>query len=78
MLQVRRLYSTLRIAFSFKEEKDNNKEKENDFIFDPFNYTLSLIKGPKDKDNNNNSTIRKRLDGIKRLLQALAIALVAK
>ena len=36
------------------------------------------MKGPKDKDNNNDSTIRKRLNRIKRLLQALAIALVAK
>ena len=36
------------------------------------------MKKPKDKDNNNNNTIRKRLNRIKRLLQALAIALVVK
>ena len=36
------------------------------------------MKGLKDKDNNNNSTIRKRLNRIKCLLQALAINLVAK
>ena len=36
------------------------------------------MKGPKDKDNNNDSTIRKRLDRIKRLLQVLAITLVMK
>ena len=76
-LQVYRLCGTLRTTFSFKE-KDSNKEKENDPIFDLLNYTSSLIKGLKDKDNNNNSIIRKRLNGIKRLLQALAIALVAK
>ena len=36
------------------------------------------MKRPKNKDNNNNNIIRKRLNRIKRLLQALAIALVAK
>ena len=66
-LQVYRLYSTLRTTFSFKE-KDSNKEKKNDPIFDPPNYTSSLIKGLKDKDNNNNNTIRKYLNRIKRLL----------
>ena len=72
-----RLYSTLRTTFSFKE-KDSNKEKENNPIFNPLNYTSSPIKGLKDKDNNNNSTIRKRLNRIKRLLQALATALIIK
>ena len=68
MLQVYRLYSTLRTTFSFKEKENSNKEKKDNFIFNPLNYTPSLMKGPKDKDNNNNSIIRKRLDRIERLL----------
>ena len=66
-LQVYRLYSTLRTTFSFKEE-NSNKEKKDNLIFDPFNYTSSLTKGLKDKDNNNNNTIKKRLNKIERLL----------
>ena len=67
ILQVYRLYSTLRTTFSFKEE-NSNKEKEDNPIFDPLNYTSSLIKGPKDNNNNNNSTIKKCLNRIKCLL----------
>ena len=62
------LYSTLRTTFNFKEKENNKKEKKNNFIFNLLNYISNLIKGLKDKNNNNNNTIRKYLNRIKRLL----------